>query len=79
MKKILSIVAIAFAFCLVNTSYSYARYSAADAIREELKHAKDKKKAAKIAKRVVRQEVKAQKKIQEVEDLIKKLEAKEAQ
>ena len=78
MKKILSIVAIAFAFCLVNTSYSYAG-PATDALRDQLKKTKDKKKAAKIAKRAVRQEAKAQKKIQEVEDLIKKLEAKEAQ
>ena len=75
MKKILSIVAIAFAFCLVNTSYSYAG-PATDAARAELEKAKDKKKAAKIAKRAVRQEAKAQKKLQQMEELANKLDAK---
>ena len=79
MKKILSIVAIAFAFCLVNTSYSYARSSVTDAVRAELEKAKDKKKAAKIAKRAVRQEAKAQKKLQQMEELANKLDAKQAQ
>ena len=50
MKKILSIVAIAFAFCLVNTSYSYARSYVTDAARAELEKEKIRKKQQKSLK-----------------------------